>query len=171
MRAAARIDAEAVRYGVSLLELLPQDAKARRVGRDSYRALCSFCPASRPNMAVFLGRVGWVFYCHACHETGDAIAYVMKTQRLGFQDALRAMADGRAELTITGPSPTKPPPAYVLACDGRGCGATAKVEAADVVGLGMWTLTRWYVTESRVYCPTCVEARLRDGLGQQRRAA
>ena len=44
------IDVEAVRRGVSLLGLLPSDAKPRRMGKDSYQVCrCTFHGDDRPS--------------------------------------------------------------------------------------------------------------------------
>jgi len=110
-------------------------------------------------MCIKLLRIGWYFNCFACGEKGDVIGYYMRTRQVGFQAALHALAGDRADLTVTTPTKRRAPP-LLLACDGKGCGATEEVETEDVVYLGETRLPSWWVGFHRAYCGQCVRERM-----------
>lgn len=147
------IDVAALKRGVSLLGLLPRDAKPRKTGAQAWLARCSFHEDDKPSMSVRLADVGWVFHCFACGEHGTVVDYVMRTERLSFKDAIRKMAgpDFRA---LEAP-PRKRLSELVLACDGPGCCARVGVAERDALfvgrGSGPWTV----LPDGRAFCVKC----------------
>lgn len=58
----------------------------RKAGREVV-GLCPFHVEKTPSFAVNADKNLW--YCHGCHEGGDAIAFVMKLYGFGFKDAIK----------------------------------------------------------------------------------
>ncbi len=169
-----RINIEALKFDISLLSLLPDDANPRRVGKDEYLALCSFHAEKRPAMKIKLLRGGWYFNCFACNEKGDVFTYYQKTRNVDFRTAVRELGTGR-DLSFTPKRRRRP--GFVVVCSE--CPARAEIEANDIVHLMVYRGPDlgWFIEEFRQLCPVCVEKRLSDPYrgGQQtmfrRRAA
>lgn len=166
-----QIDVEALRFGVSLLGLLPPDAKPRRNGKDQYVARCSFHEDDRPSMSVRLSRIGWTYNCFACGERGDVIKYVMKTQRIDFGAAVRAMADGRAEFLQSGPY-TRRARGFLIVCTTCGGRKVLDVETRDEA-VRAAVFAGWQVLDGLTRCDWCLDEVLmwRERLSLDRRAA
>jgi DNA primase len=78
-----------VRDRSDVVELVGRSVSLKRAGRN-YKGLCPFHHEKTPSFNVNPDR--GTFYCFGCHEGGDAIAFVQKTEGLGFLDAVRSLA-------------------------------------------------------------------------------
>ncbi len=81
--------AEIVRR-TDIVELIGSFLPLRAAGR-THKALCPFHTEKTPSFVVNPERQ--IFHCFGCHEGGDAITFLMKHERLGFMEAVRALAD------------------------------------------------------------------------------
>ncbi len=113
-----------------LPSLLPEDSAPRRVGADKWMAKCPFHNEKTASFSMARIDGVWLWNCFGCHESGDLISFVMRTQGLSFPDALRRLAGAEAEAYR--PGPAKPvrgvAGSYTLACNATGCG-----ERVDIV--------------------------------------
>ncbi len=160
---APRTEASAIAASVSLLDLLPVECKPRKAGRDSWRSLCPLHGGDGYSLSIKRGQDRWLFTCFACGEKGDVLTFAMKLYGLSFRDAMARLADGRTfDLTVATRA-KRHVPAYLLVCDGKGCGATSEVEVEDVPYLGVTTRTSWHVGPVRSYCWRCAKARTGNG--------
>ncbi|QTH21977.1 toprim domain-containing protein [Rhizorhabdus wittichii] len=91
------IDDAASRYNIT--DLVARTRAVRRAGR-AHVALCAFHHERSPSMHLYdsQGR----YHCFGCGADGDVIDYVMRTERLGFFDALRFL--GAADLPEVDPA-------------------------------------------------------------------
>lgn len=155
---APRIDADELRRAVSLLDLLPPGTEAKRIGRDAYVTLCLFHSEDRPSMRVTLHRGVWRFRCFPCGASGDVLDLVQRTRGVTFQEALRALADGRT-FDMTVPTRTKRRRVgFTLVCSTAGCISSFERETlADVVLNAV--CAGWIVCAAEDaafdYCPGC----------------
>ena len=62
-----------------------------RPARRGYSGLCPFHEDSEPSFHVYTDTQS--YYCFGCQEAGNVITYVMKTENVGFPEALRMLAD------------------------------------------------------------------------------
>lgn len=97
---------------------LQRKGSARRLS-----GLCPFHDESTPSFSVYPWggtkvKVGF-FVCHGCDAKGDVIAFVMKRQKLGFQDAVRWLEGGRSNLERLGRAPAPLPRPSVIQADER----------------------------------------------------
>lgn len=115
MTAAARFErgqVEELRARVSIEAVIGRVVKLRKAGR-RFTGLCPFHAEKSPSFSVTpadADRNGAGFYhCFGCGAHGDAIAFVMATQGIGFVEAVeRLAADGG--LTLSAPLPPKGTP-------------------------------------------------------------
>lgn len=82
---------ELVRSRTDIVALIGESRSviAKRGGRE-YVALCPFHDDRNPSMTISPERQS--YKCWSCNEGGDVYAYVMKTENLGFRDALELLA-------------------------------------------------------------------------------
>jgi hypothetical protein len=172
-----RVDIAGLRHGVSLLELLPPDAKPRPAGARQWMARCSFHKDTRPSMSVrYVKTVGWTYRCFVCGVFGDVIRYFCHTRGLGFRDAVLKMAGGRPELLEVGadvdlPREMRTREPFVLTCEGRGCRETVGLNAQEVplIGTGHyarelyerlqgWRFAKRWPEDARAWCGACALA-------------
>jgi DNA primase len=73
-----------------IVELIGGFLPLRAAGR-THKALCPFHTEKTPSFVVNPERQ--IFHCFGCHEGGDAIAFLMKHERLGFMEAVRTLAE------------------------------------------------------------------------------
>lgn len=79
-----------VLQAVNLVELIGKTVALKRRGKN-YIGLCPFHSEKTPSFNV--DPVKQYFKCFGCKETGNAIDFVIKRDRLNFIDALRQLAD------------------------------------------------------------------------------
>ncbi len=79
-----------VRDHADIAAVVGETVKLVRRGR-SLVGLCPFHKEKTPSFHVNAER--GFFYCFGCHEKGDAIGFVMKTEGLAFAEAVRLLAD------------------------------------------------------------------------------
>ena len=88
-----------------IVELIGGHLPLRAAGR-THKALCPFHTEKTPSFVVNPERQ--IFHCFGCGEGGDAIAFLMKHERLGFMEAVRFLAE-RAGVSLPttrgGPGP------------------------------------------------------------------
>jgi DNA primase len=88
-----------------IVELIGSHLPLRAAGR-THKALCPFHAEKTPSFVVNPERQ--IFHCFGCGEGGDAIAFLMKHERLGFMEAVRFLAE-RAGVALpttrSGPGP------------------------------------------------------------------
>ncbi|MCC6360011.1 MAG: DNA primase [Phycisphaerales bacterium] len=80
---------ETVLEATDLVELIGERVGLTRKGKD-FVGLCPFHADKKPSM--YVSPTKQIFKCFACGAGGDAIHFVMKTQRLEFRDALGVLA-------------------------------------------------------------------------------
>ncbi len=79
-----------------IVELIGEYLPLKAAGR-THKALCPFHTEKTPSFIVNPERQ--IFHCFGCGEGGDAIAFLVKHERLTFPEALRALAE-RAGVTL-----------------------------------------------------------------------
>ena len=87
---------EAVKQRTDLLALIGESVRLRRRGR-SYQGLCPFHPEKTPSFHVNPER--GFFHCFGCKTSGTVIDFAMKSEGLGFPEAIRWLAE-RAGLAV-----------------------------------------------------------------------
>ncbi|HWP40914.1 MAG TPA: CHC2 zinc finger domain-containing protein, partial [Tepidisphaeraceae bacterium] len=78
-----------VLQAVDLVELIGRSVKLKRRGRN-YVGLCPFHNEKTPSFTV--DPVRRYFRCYGCRESGNAIDFVMKRDRIDFMEALQQLA-------------------------------------------------------------------------------
>ena len=89
-------DKERVRQATDIVDLVSQYVSLRQTGK-SFKGLCPFHDDKNPSFVVSPDRQ--TYYCFACHEGGDAFAFVMAQEKLDFPAALELLAR-RAGITL-----------------------------------------------------------------------
>lgn len=79
-----------VRRDVGIVELIGETVKLQKRGR-SYVGLCPFHKEKSPSFHVSPER--GFYHCFGCHESGDAIKFVQRTEGLDFIEAVRRLAE------------------------------------------------------------------------------
>lgn len=79
-----------VRRDVGIVELIGETVKLQKRGR-SYVGLCPFHKEKSPSFHVSPER--GFYHCFGCHESGDAIKFVQRTEGLDFIEAVRRIAE------------------------------------------------------------------------------
>lgn len=82
----------AVRERAEILDLVEEVTTVHKKGDRTYVALCPFHSERTPSFKVSTQRGGF-FYCFGCRANGDAIAFVMRNEGLGFKEAVRSLAE------------------------------------------------------------------------------
>ncbi|MGH7467260.1 MAG: DNA primase [Longimicrobiales bacterium] len=80
---------EEVRARADLVEIIGEHITLKRAGKE-FRALCPFHHEKTPSFHVVPSK--GFYKCFGCGESGDAFAFLMKREGLGFQDAVRHIA-------------------------------------------------------------------------------
>jgi len=81
---------ELLRQRVDLAEVIGAQVSLKRSG-STYKALCPFHDEKTPSFVVHKGDTH--YHCFGCGAHGDAIAFLMNYQRLGFVEAIEALAE------------------------------------------------------------------------------
>ena len=79
-----------LRARVSLSDIVGRKVSLKRRSGSEYAGLCPFHNEKTPSFTVN-DKKGF-FHCFGCGEHGDAIGFVMKTEGLGFPDAVEKLA-------------------------------------------------------------------------------
>jgi DNA primase len=79
-----------VRDATNIVELIGKTVSLKKAGRN-YLGLCPFHSEKSPSFNV--DPVKQYFHCFGCKESGDAISFVMKRDRVGFLDAMRLLGE------------------------------------------------------------------------------
>jgi DNA primase len=79
-----------LRDAVDMVQLVSAKTDLRRVG-SQWTGRCPFHDERTPSFSV--NPVKKVFYCFGCQESGDAIAFVEKSEGLDFRDAVESIAE------------------------------------------------------------------------------
>jgi DNA primase len=88
----ARIPEDAIqdiRERTNLVELISERTSLRRRGRN-YVGLCPFHAENTPSFTVSEER--GFFHCFGCGASGNAFAWVMRTENVSFPEAVRSLA-------------------------------------------------------------------------------
>ncbi len=89
-------DIRRVREATDLVALVSETVVLRQKGRE-YWGRCPFHDEKTPSFKV--DPRSQLYHCFGCHAGGDAYGFVMRTQNMEFQDAVRYLAD-RANITL-----------------------------------------------------------------------
>lgn len=100
-------DAKAqVLQAIDIVELISQTVALKRIGR-RFAGLCPFHQEKTPSFSVNAEKQ--YFYCFGCKESGNAIDFVIKRDRVEFKEALELLArQARIELPSFGGQSSKP---------------------------------------------------------------
>jgi DNA primase len=79
-----------LRARLSLSDVVGRKVALKRRSGAEYAGLCPFHNEKSPSFTVN-DKKGF-FYCFGCHEKGDAVGFVMKTEGLSFPDAVEKLA-------------------------------------------------------------------------------
>lgn len=81
---------EEIREAADIVEIISDHVKLRRAG-SNFIGLCPFHNEKTPSFSVSpsLG----IFKCFGCGEGGDVFNFIMKTDGVGFEEAVRTLAD------------------------------------------------------------------------------
>jgi hypothetical protein len=83
-------DRDAVRSAADILDVVQDHIKLRKAGAE----FCGLCPLhNEKTPSFYVNPVKQVYRCHGCGAGGDVIGFVMQVERIGFQDALKLLAD------------------------------------------------------------------------------
>ena len=84
-------DIAEVRDRVRIDEVIGEYVTLRRAGAGSVKGLCPFHDEKTPSFNVRPSH--GTFHCFGCGETGDAIAFVMKMDHIGFVESVERLAE------------------------------------------------------------------------------
>jgi DNA primase len=79
-----------LRARLSLSEVVGRKVTLKRKSGAEYSGLCPFHNEKTPSFTVNDKKA--FFYCFGCHEKGDAVGFVMKTEGLSFPEAVEKLA-------------------------------------------------------------------------------
>ena len=101
-------DIALVRERTSIVDVISEQVTLKPAGGGNLKGLCPFHDEKTPSFTVSAARN--VYYCHGCAAGGDAIRFVMETERLSFVEAVERLA-GRAGVQLryveAGPAPVR----------------------------------------------------------------
>ncbi len=78
-----------VKDRLNIVDVIASYIKLDNRGKD-YSALCPFHKEKTPSFHI--NEADQYFYCFGCHESGDAISFVMKIESVAFRDAVEIIA-------------------------------------------------------------------------------
>jgi DNA primase len=88
-----------VRAASDIVQVVGERVPLKKAGA-SYKGLCPFHNEKTPSFNVVPAKQ--IFHCFGCGEGGDVFAFVQKTDKIGFAEALKALA-ARAGITLPTP--------------------------------------------------------------------
>jgi DNA primase len=74
-----------------IVSVIGEYLKLHKTGPQKYIGRCPFHKEEAETLSVSTSH-GY-FYCYGCHEKGDVFAFVMKSKKIGFREAIRVVAD------------------------------------------------------------------------------
>lgn len=80
---------EEIKRRISLVDIVSVRVNLKKSGRN-YKGNCPFHGEKSPSFFVFPETES--YYCFGCHESGDIFGFTMKTEGLGFSEALEQLA-------------------------------------------------------------------------------
>ena len=80
---------EEVRSRANIVQVVSEYLPLKKRGGNHF-GLCPFHSEKSPSFSV--NEEKNIFHCFGCHETGNAITFVMKKEGIAFPDAVRALA-------------------------------------------------------------------------------
>lgn len=87
-----------IKNALDIVDIISEKVRLKRAGR-GFVGLCPFHDEKTGSFHVFTDTQS--YYCFGCHEAGDIFTFIMKTEGLNFQEALRLLAS-RAGIKIEG---------------------------------------------------------------------
>ena len=81
---------------IDIADLISDRVKLKRSSR-GYVGLCPFHDERTPSFHVYIDTQS--YYCFGCHEAGNIFTFLMKTEGIGFREALEILAS-RAGITL-----------------------------------------------------------------------
>ncbi|MDY6400207.1 MAG: DNA primase [Synergistales bacterium] len=87
-----------IKNSLDIVDVIGEKVRLKKSGR-GFVGLCPFHDEKTGSFHVFTDTQS--YYCFGCHEAGDIFTFVMKTEGLNFQEALRLLAS-RAGIKIEG---------------------------------------------------------------------
>src|SRR5262245_14400642 len=93
-----------IRGRVDIVELVGQFVNLKRAG-ENWKGLCPFHTERTPSFTVNPKR--GIFHCFGCGAGGDAFGFLMRHDRLGFPEAVRALAE-RVGVELAAPREAEP---------------------------------------------------------------
>lgn len=78
-----------IKERLNIADVIGEVVALKPAGRGQLKGLCPFHGEKTPSFHVHVDR--GFFYCFGCHAKGDVFDFVMRTQSLGFPDALRLL--------------------------------------------------------------------------------
>ena len=81
---------------IDIADLISDRVKLKRSSR-GYVGLCPFHDEHTPSFHVYIDTQS--YYCFGCHEAGNIFTFLMKTEGIGFREALEILAS-RAGITL-----------------------------------------------------------------------
>jgi DNA primase len=78
-----------IRLNADIVDIVSNVVSLQKKGKN-YVGLCPFHSEKTPSFTVTPDK--GIFYCFGCGEGGDAISFVMKTEKISFPEALRLLA-------------------------------------------------------------------------------
>ena len=87
-----------IRARLDIVELVGQFVNLKRAGQH-WKGLCPFHAEKTPSFTVNPKR--GIFHCFGCNAGGDAFGFLMRHDRLGFPEAVRALAERAGVLLPT----------------------------------------------------------------------
>jgi DNA primase len=79
-----------VKRQADIVKLIEGYIRLRKAGAQNYTGLCPFHKEKSPSFNVHAVRQ--YYYCFGCHETGDVFKFVERIEKVGFQEAVRIVA-------------------------------------------------------------------------------
>jgi DNA primase len=101
-------DIALVRERTSIVDVISEQVTLKPAGGGNLKGLCPFHDEKTPSFTVSAARN--VYYCHGCGAGGDAIRFVIETERLSFVEAverLAAKAGIQLRYVEAGPAPVR----------------------------------------------------------------
>lgn len=88
--------------GIDLPGIVAASRKLTRSGA-GFNCLCPFHDDKTPSMSLIKRDGVWVYNCFSCNAKGDAISYVMRADKLTFQEAVKKLLNGHAVEYLSAP--------------------------------------------------------------------
>ena len=87
---------EQIKESTDIVEIIQEKVNLKRTG-SNFTGLCPFHSEKTPSFSVSPSKR--IYKCFGCGEGGNVFTFLMKTQNLGFEEAVRVLAN-RAGIEI-----------------------------------------------------------------------